>query len=549
MSKLNLADVSNLMGSPTAAANTINSNSSLITAAIENTLSRNGQSPNQMNSDLDMNHNNLLNIKDLDVDSLSIDGQPVTVTDNFVVTNASQVTYNRNVTGSVNQALDARIKAMGVYAADFGIKGDGSTDNTAAMIAAHALGLPVIYPTGNYVFTKVGDVATGGIVGEGRDVTLLPTNSDSSNIFNFTGTSKAPTFRNFSILGQLNGSVPNKPAGAAIALNPASGEISSALFDGVTVAYFPIGLDWVRASYARVTNCQFYVYSVAGIRVDNLNHGDSGDSVIMSSLFNSPNTLGAGILHRASGGLKILGNKFLAGGTGYTLGLTSAVPTSIVLIVGNSIENMTNQCIALARTSGTSSFSHVVIQGNELAVGPIGIQDDGSDFIDGVIIANNTIKLTSGTGYGMNINSLNQFIIQGNVIQGGGGAPAGITIAAACTNGKVGYNTFNNLASTVVNASSTTVVEKEKQSGSTTTSTSGWNSFGSLFSGPTTSVTFPIPYTVPPTANEVILVPTSTNGAVSAIITSISTTGFTYVPVSAVTGIAAQYSWNAFGVI
>lgn len=59
------------------AANTINQNFNRVQAAIENTLSRNGQSPNPMVADLDMNGNDLLNIDTLDVHNLTIDGQPL----------------------------------------------------------------------------------------------------------------------------------------------------------------------------------------------------------------------------------------------------------------------------------------------------------------------------------------------------------------------------------------------------------------------------------------------------------------------------------------
>lgn len=77
MAKLTLADVSNILGSPTSAQNTINNNSRLIEDALENTLSRDGTTPNQMNSDIDMNNNDLLNVESLEVNSLVLNGIPV----------------------------------------------------------------------------------------------------------------------------------------------------------------------------------------------------------------------------------------------------------------------------------------------------------------------------------------------------------------------------------------------------------------------------------------------------------------------------------------
>lgn len=61
MPKLVLNPLANLVNEQTA-VNTINNNSDLITNAIENTLSRDGTSPNQMGADLDMNSNNIINL-------------------------------------------------------------------------------------------------------------------------------------------------------------------------------------------------------------------------------------------------------------------------------------------------------------------------------------------------------------------------------------------------------------------------------------------------------------------------------------------------------
>lgn len=76
MAKLNLTDVSNVL----TATNTINTNSAAIETAMENTLSRDGTTPNEMNSDLDMNNNRIYNlpepadnndpVRKIDVDNL-----------------------------------------------------------------------------------------------------------------------------------------------------------------------------------------------------------------------------------------------------------------------------------------------------------------------------------------------------------------------------------------------------------------------------------------------------------------------------------------------
>lgn len=77
MAKIVLEDVTNILGNPTSAQNTINNNSAAIEAALDNTLSRNGSTPNQMEADLDMNGNDILNVNSVDADNLSVDGQTV----------------------------------------------------------------------------------------------------------------------------------------------------------------------------------------------------------------------------------------------------------------------------------------------------------------------------------------------------------------------------------------------------------------------------------------------------------------------------------------
>lgn len=56
------------------AQNTINNNNSKIEEAFDNTISRDGSTPNQMEADLDLNSNNILNVLRLDTDSLYLNG-------------------------------------------------------------------------------------------------------------------------------------------------------------------------------------------------------------------------------------------------------------------------------------------------------------------------------------------------------------------------------------------------------------------------------------------------------------------------------------------
>lgn len=78
MAKLSLSDLVNITGQETAAITAINNNSTAIETALENTLSRDGTSPNTMGADFDMNLHDILNVNNIDVVTITVDGVPLT---------------------------------------------------------------------------------------------------------------------------------------------------------------------------------------------------------------------------------------------------------------------------------------------------------------------------------------------------------------------------------------------------------------------------------------------------------------------------------------
>ena len=80
---------------------TINQNFQNVQTKFQNTLSRDGSTPNSMEADLDMDNNDILNVKDISVTSLYIDGVPVAVLE------TDRIFSERNATNG------ARGKALG----------------------------------------------------------------------------------------------------------------------------------------------------------------------------------------------------------------------------------------------------------------------------------------------------------------------------------------------------------------------------------------------------------------------------------------------------
>lgn len=78
MAKVTLTNLTSLTSNEASAVSTINANNDAVEAAIENTLSRDGTSPNTMNADIDMNSNDLLNVGEVATTALRLNGQLVT---------------------------------------------------------------------------------------------------------------------------------------------------------------------------------------------------------------------------------------------------------------------------------------------------------------------------------------------------------------------------------------------------------------------------------------------------------------------------------------
>lgn len=98
--KVTLANVGSLIDATTA-ANTINSNSAAIVAAMDNTLSRDGTAPNQMQAPLDMNSNRIVNLPT----PITVN-EPARLVDLNTVIGGGTITVNPLPTGgTINQLL------------------------------------------------------------------------------------------------------------------------------------------------------------------------------------------------------------------------------------------------------------------------------------------------------------------------------------------------------------------------------------------------------------------------------------------------------------
>lgn len=184
MAKVTLTNLVNLQNETTAVS-AINSNNAALTAAMNNTLSRDGSTPNQMTASLDMNGQSIINLPP--PATLNSPARLVDVATNPTIVATLPVTGNNTWTGTntfngVETFVgDAYFKSGRPWydVRAFGCKGDGVTDDTANFQAAlDAAGLvgggTVFAPTGRYLLTGGVIVPTSvHLMGAGRDNCIL----------------------------------------------------------------------------------------------------------------------------------------------------------------------------------------------------------------------------------------------------------------------------------------------------------------------------------------------------------------------------------------
>jgi hypothetical protein len=138
MAKLTLDDLASLANQVSAMA-TINANNALIEAALENTLSRDGTSPNTMGADLDMNSNDIINLPFPGTATAPIRRDDLTTLldeDDLAVTVASD--FGRELIAAADVEAARTLLEVGETHTfeEYGAAPTGVADSTAAILAA-----------------------------------------------------------------------------------------------------------------------------------------------------------------------------------------------------------------------------------------------------------------------------------------------------------------------------------------------------------------------------------------------------------------------------
>lgn len=393
--------------------------------------------------------------------------------------NATAITYTASFPGAVQQTVQTKLEQY-VSVKDFGAVGDGVTDDTVAMQAAHDTGQTVYYPQGVYNFTNI-TIPSGGIIGEGKLTILRTTDTGTGDVITYTGVDSSGLlvntvgglFKDFTLWANTP---TQKATGAGISVVPASGENYLTICDGIYVRNIPTGVSFTLGSYFSVVNSYFAFFTVAGIYsdMDDPLFQDNGDNVISGNAFftNAVTSPSARAIWYRGGGAKIIGNKINGGMIGVDINPLRG--TSVAIVEGNSVENQTLNALRgyigndFTPIGAGDGFSFLQFVGNQIGgynlTGPaISIDSYASDpkFYNCMVSDNIVFNPVNYGARAIDIRQVDRFVVANNLVDNSAVGYGSLFVASSATSGLVTRNQFLRAAtSNVLNSSTTTALDQ-----------------------------------------------------------------------------------------
>jgi len=287
----------------------------------------------------------------------------------------------------------------------YGAKGDGSTNDCAAITAANtareaAGGGEMLFPAGQYFVgsaCRMTLAQTGTIRGAGncgvdqtQCTSAIISTDTTGNLFTVT----ALNFL-FSNIALSNSVTPT--AGSGIYVN-STNSLQKVDYHHIAVSGFYVDINAAVGALWSMSQSYIGKPILHAMEIQNTVAQDSGDWSITGSFFNlQDNTATAGLYILGAGGGKIVGNKIIGNPTSPvgTDGIyASSSSTGQLMIVGNSIEQLTGSDIHIPQ------WHEIVIQGNYLEISttsttsPINCGNCGDAAVNG----NDIIVVNTGSG-------------------------------------------------------------------------------------------------------------------------------------------------------
>lgn len=432
----------------------------------------------------------------------------------------------------------------------FGAVGDGSTDDTAALqccidSANGNRGIVIELQPKLYIYSSLN--VTNPINMKGvTNRTDLRSSLASGTCINIS----TPQQCKFSDL-TLSHSVTRTGGETVLIYNPTT-QNTRTIFENVVVASPYNGVNAKSVNALKLINCYFTSYINNAVMLENEIINDSGDHYFTGNTWDAgsePN--GVSIRQVNSGGLKLIGNKFLAGAYHYLAsfnqtGTISPFDTSVLTVTGNSFENCTVAAMAFNAVAPTT-FKYAAITGNQFSLnGATGIlfNDPGHDYAYDFVISSNAFNMGGTSPVGINAGRLHRSLIGENSFLGNTTAESGIIVGANSANIKIGQQKFTSIATEWNISASATNIEfygGVYESGSESALTS--NAYGSLYVTPIINVTFTNQM---PAVPRISAIPLNGGGVLSSSIAGVTKTGFQMLVYGVTNGGSVNVEWEAF---
>jgi hypothetical protein len=304
--------------------------------------------------------------------------------------------------------------------------------DTAAIQAAHdalpSRGGKIILQEGVYMLSATGVTFTKQthLIGAGRDMTVIGMNSTNGTAI--TCNVDGCILEHFSM---SNVNFGTQTGGAGIRMQKAA---ESRIRD-VWLYNFYDNISVEQGYYWSIINCHIYSPWRYGIRVQSTVSNDSGDMNIIDCWFDQLNVTRnatSALRWETGSGLRVLGCKFNGSNSPYRFAthidiafdaVTTAIQNSAdIFIQNNSIENPGTTGVKIARAAGAYALYEILVQDNEFMACPTGISIG---------------------------QSIEDFIISGNVMLNSGGSTVGVDLLSGSGAGTIGPNHFNGITTPV----------------------------------------------------------------------------------------------------
>lgn len=350
-------------------------------------------------------------------------------------TGSSLVGFKQSATGAVDRTVQDKLRET-VSVKDFGAKGDGTTDDTAAIQLAINAGNSVFFPPGTYKYSTLAVSNAVKLIGSGVGISIL-----QASVTNTTNIS-VTTSNIFEVSDMTFNTSVTALAGSVISVSPSVSPNAFSVFKRLAFnnAYTAISL--TAAGFANISDCYFNAYVGIGVIIQNTITPDNGDSIITGCTFNN-SSAGIAIKQFSSGGLRIENNKFLGGAYHYLSDYnTGASRTGQLTIIGNSFDQASSALIAFNESSSTP-FSLISIQSNLFNVSNTKYAiycgaNSGFPYLYGLTIGSNLFYFL-GDGTGLYLNGVADGCIYSNHFR----ADVGHTITAVRFGDSAGVITYN----------------------------------------------------------------------------------------------------------